>query len=495
MAHDPQGGQTISITAIAAPRWWNTLAFRLAVVINLAAVVVLSAFGLMDSRREEAAYIQPEIDRLREEARVLRVAWDQLPDAEHFQAFLDQFCHQMSTAASPGHHIVVFNEEGVIATRAHERQNRDLEALMAPNGTADTARFIHDGEPYASAGVRTRDGATIAVAQSLAPVEQFLRSQRTSRLASAAILVVLVFGVTTLALLVWVRDPLRNLVTAVSAVGKRRFDVRVRPSGSRELRYLTQGINEMIQSLEVVERDRESQMERAQEIQQALLPRGGQDVDGFDVAAVFLPTESIGGDLYDIVKFEDGSTLLAVFDISGHGVPAALFTALLRAVVRHRAAATTDLALIAEAMNTGLAEVAPSDTFATCLLVRLLPSEGAAEYVSAGHDPAIVVTPGGPPVRLDNGGLVLGVQCRVRYEVSRVELPQGSRIFMFTDGIHEAPDSQMRLFGRDRLAKLLAETSSLPPKEQLMAVVRSARSFQGHDRFDDDVTLLCARRN
>ncbi len=365
---------------------------------------------------------------------------------------------------------------------------------MAASGNADTARFTYGGEPFVSVGVKTRDGATIAVAQSLTPVEQILHAQRISRLASTAILVVLVFGVTTMALLVWVRDPLRELVAAVSAVGKRRFDVRVRPSGSRELRYLTHGINEMIQSLEVVERDRESQMRRAQGIQRALLPRGGREVDGFDVAAVFLPAESIGGDLYDIVRFTDGSTLLAVFDVSGHGVPAALYTALLRAVVRHRAAATTDLALIADAMNAGLVEVAPTDTFATCLLVRLLPRDGAVEYVSAGHDPAIVVTPGGPPVRLDYGGLVLGVQRRTRYEVACVELSRGSRIFMFTDGIHEASDGQMRLFGRERLAKLLAETSSLPPKDQLDAVVRDARAFQGRNRFDDDVTILCARR-
>ncbi len=480
---------------MVAPRWWNTLAFRLAVVINVAAIVVLGAFGIIDSRREAAAHIQPEIDRLREEARVLRVAWDQLPDEVQFQGFLDQFCHQMSSAASPGHHIVVFDQTGEIATRAHEHANHNLETMMAASETGDTVRFVHDGEPFASVSVKTQDGATIAVAQSLILVEQILHAQRISRLASTGVLVLLVFGVTTTALLVWVRNPLRDLVAAVSAVGKRKFDVRVRPSGSRELRYLTHGINEMIQSLEEVERDRESQMKQAQEIQQALLPRGDREVDGYDIAAVFLPTESIGGDLYDNVKLSDGSTLLAVFDISGHGVPAALFTALLRAVVRHRAAATTDLAFIAEAMNAALAEVAPSDTFATCLLVRLLPSEGAVEYVRAGHDPAILVTPGKPPVKLEHGGMVLGVQQQVQYEVSRVALPCGSRIIMFTDGIHEASDAQMRLYGRERLAKLLAETSDLPPEEQLHAVVRSAQSFQGRDRFDDDVTLLCARRN
>ncbi len=491
---NPKGEATITHTPDTAPRWWNTLAFRLAVVINTAAILVLGAFAEIDSRREEAAHMQPEIDRLREEARVLRVAWDQLPDSEQFQAFLDQFCRQMSSAASPGHHIAVFDKEGEIATRAHEHANHALEVRMATSRIADAARFAHDGEPFVSVSVITGDGSMIAVAQSLAPVEQILHAQRISRLASTAILVALIFGVTTVALLVWVRDPLRELVSAVSAVGKRRFDVRVRPSGSRELRYLTHGVNEMIQALEVVEKNRESEMRRAQEIQQALLPHDNRHVDGFDVATVFLPAERIGGDLYDIVNLSDGSTLLAVFDVSGHGVPAALFTALLRTVVRHHAAQNTDLALIAGAMNLALVEVAPSGTFATCLLVRLLPSEGAAEYVSAGHDPAIIVTPGGPPTSLRDGGLVLGVERCVRYKVSRVEVSRGSRIFIFTDGIHEASDDQARLFGRERLTRLLAETNGLSPEQQLNAVVQSAQRFQGHDRFDDDVTLLCAYR-
>jgi len=105
--------------------------------------------------------------------------------------------------------------------------------MMAASGTGDTVRFVHDGEPFASVSVKTQDGATIAVAQWLILVEQILHAQRISRLASTSILVLLVFGVTTTALLVWVRNPLRDLVATVSAVGKRKFDVRVRPSGSR----------------------------------------------------------------------------------------------------------------------------------------------------------------------------------------------------------------------------------------------------------------------
>ncbi len=477
-----------------APRWWNTLAFRLGVVINVAAIAVLGTFGLIDFRREEAAHIQPEMNRLREEARVLRVAWEYLPDSGQFQAFLDQFCRQMHSAASPGHHIAVFNEMGQITARAHGHAKPVLEAQMAASVRADGARFVFDAEPFASVGVETRSGATIAVAQSLSAVQQILHAQRTSRLASVAILVVLVFGVTTIALLVWVRDPLRKLVAAVSAVEKGRLDVRVRPSGSPELRYLTCGINEMIQALETVERDRESRMGRARAIQRALLPCKGRQVEDFEIAAAFLPTESIGGDLYDIVTLSDGTTLLAIFDVSGHGVPAALYTALLRAVVRHHAVATADLALIAEAMNAGLAEVAPSDTFATCLLVRLLPTEESIEYVSAGHSPAIIVGPRGRSEDLDRGGLVLGVRRQTRYEVSRAELLPGSRLFMFTDGIHEVSDAQMRLFGRVRLARLLSDTSSLLLEEQRDAVIRDVQVFQRRERFDDDVTLLCARR-
>lgn len=493
MTRSKSEGRFSARPVTAPPSWWNTLAFRLALVVNLAVIAVLGGFGVIEYRREEIAQMRPEIARLREEARLLRVAWDHLQDARAFQRFVDEFCQQMSSAASPGHHIAVFDDTGKLVARAHERANPAVEAKMATGEQASVVRFQHGGEPFVSVSVKAREGATIAVAQSLALAEQFLHVQRVSRASSMAILVLLIFGVTTIALLVWVRDPLKHLSAAVSAVGQRRFDFRVQPSGNSELRYLANGVNAMIQSLEQVERGREMEMRRAREIQRSLLPRDGSKADGFEIAATFTPTDAVGGDLYDIVKLKDGSTLLAVLDVSGHGVPAALYTALLRTVLRQHASQTSDVGRIADAMNSELADIATPGRFATCLLARLTTGPNAVEHASAGHPPAIIIGRDGQRELTNGPTLPLGVESGTRYEVGRALLDRDDRLFLFTDGIYEVFDQQDHQLGLAGFVDLLVRTSRFPVREQLDAVIGELRSFQRRDRFDDDVTLVCAR--
>ncbi|MFQ5805438.1 MAG: PP2C family protein-serine/threonine phosphatase [Phycisphaerae bacterium] len=491
----PSRGPGTSTSVVPSLHWWSSLHFRLALTINLLAVSVLGAFWVLDYRRERAAHLNVEIERLLEEAKVLRVARVRLQKAEDFQEFLDTFCRQMGVAASPGHHIAVFDARGDLVARAHERADAALESKMN-GGHGLSTRFEHEGEKYLSVQVPVADGARIVVTQSLAPIEEIIRAQALSRAASLGILAALVFGVTTIMVLHWVRDPLRELVTRIRELGSGRFDVRVRSSGSPELRYLAKGVNEMAGALETVEKQREAQMRRARAIQTRLLPRNGAAHGSYDVTAVFRPADGVAGDLFDMVDLTDGSMLLAVLDVSGHGVAAALYTALLRTVLRHQARMTCDLAAIVEAMNDEFRGVAGgSGEFATCFLIRLDHATGALEYVGAGHDPAIIIRAGGSAELLEGQGLPIGVQDRQQRSTSRSVLRRGDRLFLYTDGLHEVFDNEGRRFGRERLTELLAETSRHEPKEQLRAVIRGVRSFLRDSGFADDVTLLCVRRN
>jgi sigma-B regulation protein RsbU (phosphoserine phosphatase) len=268
----------------------------------------------------------------------------------------------------------------------------------------------------------------------------------------------------------------------------------LRSRGSGELRLLAHGVNQMARSLNQVEIRRRKEMERARVIQRGLLPRDGHHIEGFELAAAFLPTDSVGGDLYDIVPLADGSTLLVVMDVSGHGVPAALYTALLRTVLHHQACATSDITQIAAAMNREFASIASAGEFATCYLAKLMTSSGMIEYLSAGHDPAVLVRPNGNAEILAGSGLPLGIDGETAYQLVKGRSVPGDRLFLFTDGLHEAFDRQGRPLGRPRLVNLLVKTASLGLREQLAAVIRNVRSFQGRDNFDDDVTLLCAGR-
>lgn len=472
------------------PRWWNTLAFRLGVVVNLTLITVLAVSAWVDHRRDAETQIQHAFTRLQEEARVLRAAWRQFRDAESFQRFVDGFCRQMTSSASPGHHIAVFDRKGSVVVRAHERPDPQLEDLMRASVANRVSTPSLHNEQFATYSLDIDKGASLVIAVSLRPVEEMLRVQGISRAATTGILVVLIFGVTALCLLVWVRDPLRGFVRAVFAVRERRFGERVKPQGAAEFRYLAYGINEMVEALGRTERQRAMEMQRAREIQRALVGERNLTVDGCMIRAVFLPTASVGGDYFDVVPLPDGSTLVAVIDVTGHGVPSALCTALLRSSLRHLIQATNDVGTIAQGLNRDLCSIEAAGVFATAVLVRLKPGDGGVEYANAGHEPPVLSTPNACVRTLNNAGLLLGADDDAKYETSRMAVTPGSRLFIFTDGLQEALSPQGEEFGRGRISALLARTQHMPPEEQLSTTLNEVRSFQGREDFDDDVTVV-----
>ncbi|MFQ5589620.1 MAG: PP2C family protein-serine/threonine phosphatase [Phycisphaerae bacterium] len=479
-----------SLYRSSRPRWWNSLAFRLGAVVNVTVIAVLALSVWVDHRRDAGTQIQHALSRLQEEARVLRAAWSQFRDARSFQRFVDGFCRQMTTSASPGHHIAVFGAEGEVLVRAHERAGPELEHRMRTSAANRVHTFDLGGEQFAAYSLNIDNEANLVVAVSLRPVEEVLRIQGISRAAATGFLVVVLFGVTAVCLLAWVRDPLREFVGLVSAVSERRFDQRIEPRGATELRYLAHGMNQMVQTLGRTERQRVSEMQRAREIQRALVGNGNLTVNGYRIRAIFLPTASVGGDFFDIVPLRDGSALLAVVDVTGHGVPGALCTALLRSSLRHLTRATSDLAEIVRGLNRDLCDIAAAGLFATAVFVRLGRQPGSVQYVSAGHDPPVLTGPDGSVTVLNNADLLLGVDADATYETAGVEIVPSSRLFVFTDGIHEAMSPQGEQFGRERVSELFADMRRMPLEEQLSAVLNRVRAFRGQEDFEDDVTML-----
>jgi sigma-B regulation protein RsbU (phosphoserine phosphatase) len=251
----------------------------------------------------------------------------------------------------------------------------------------------------------------------------------------------------------------------------------------------------MAGALEAVAKRARAEMRHAREIQRRLLPPEGLSIPGCEIVALFEPADSVGGDMYDIVPLPDGSVLLAVLDVCGHGVPAVLYAALLRTILRREALAAADLPRVVRAMNDELMTVVGSSgVFATCMLVRLDPQTGALDYVGAGHDPGIVVRANGSTELLDGDGLPLGISGDRHELVQSAQLEFGDRLFLYTDGLHEVFDAHGERFGRRRLTTLLAETSTCPPVDQIATCVNRARVFAAGHSFLDDLTLLCAVR-
>ncbi len=151
------------------PRFWDTLAFRIGVLVNLAVLLVLGIAALLGYRQERNWLLAAEVERLKEEAKIIAVARARIPDQEDFESFLDEFCHQMSVAVSPAHHIIALDEHGQILFKAHARAKATLEAEMVRAARDETQQFTSGAEGFIIATAPTSGRLMIAVAQSAKP--------------------------------------------------------------------------------------------------------------------------------------------------------------------------------------------------------------------------------------------------------------------------------------------------------------------------------------
>lgn len=482
---------------VALPRFWNTLAFRIALLINATVVGVLGSAEFIDLQRERRALLSQEYEKLKEEANVLAVAQARIGTPDEFQPFLDDFCLQMSTAASPGHHILVLDPSGTIPLRAHARANPELEAEMiaAIRGPSPSPDFKHHDAVYIVASAATQGGRSIIVAQSLEPMLRKMQTRAVGRFLGVGALALLIFVVTGVGLWFWIRRPLRELVAVVDEVGRGRFETRAGGVGTAEVQFLANGVNAMARSLGRVEDIRKTEMERARKIQQRLLPPRETRLEGLSLFSVFLPTTSVAGDLFDCVELDDGSVVVAVIDVAGHGVPAALYTALLRTVLRYELNKTSSLDDLLTKTNQQLQTVSDAGDFATCFVIRVQPDRNRIHFAKAGHEPGILLHLDGTTDLLESDGLPLGISGHDGYQANSMPFHSGERLVLYTDGLHELFDAHGVPFGRDRLHDLVKATRRFPPSEQASRILAAAQEFQGSNAFADDVTLVILQQD
>jgi len=220
-----------------------------------------------------------------------------------------------------------------------------------------------------------------------------------------------------------------------------------------------------------------------------------------DLFAMMEPAREVGGDLYDFFTLADGRFCFLIGDVSGKGMPAALFMARTKSLVRiatelmrggDRGLATSS-DIIAR-VNRELAENNDDMMFVTMFFAILNPATGDLEYCNAGHN---------PPYRLKGDQLVaveepraifLGVQADAVYQRGRFSLAPGEMIYLFTDGVTEAQDAGATLFSEERLEAVLRRAGGRSSADLVNAVVAEVSSFVGTAEASDDITMLALRR-
>jgi phosphoserine phosphatase RsbU/P len=237
-------------------------------------------------------------------------------------------------------------------------------------------------------------------------------------------------------------------------------------------------------------------IEIAREIQRWLVPRVPPDVAGVDMAFATRPAKTVAGDYYDAFRRAvDGPLLVAVADVAGKSVPAAMLMATFQASLRALAGSRGTLSDLVVGLNRqACSNNMNGRRFTTAFLAELDPITGGLNYLCAGHNPPMLRHQDGTVERLKSESIPLGIELNEKYETGRTVLGVGDILVIYTDGVTEARDEDGKEFGEDRLLALVAQ----PPEERaaltLAAVMRKLDEFVGGAPQHDDITCLVVRR-
>lgn len=252
----------------------------------------------------------------------------------------------------------------------------------------------------------------------------------------------------------------------------------------------------------------EQELAVARRIQQSFLPRTLPALPGWELAAYSRGAQAVGGDFYDCITLADGRIGLVVADVCGKGVTAALFVALTRSLLRAASQAPWifqgDMALDAESVLTGALwlvndyicrEHGESNMFITLFYAVLDPASGTLAYVNAGHNPPLLVAPGGATIsETDAGTLPVGIMPAQTYEVQRAFIAPGERLVAFSDGITEAMDVAGEPFNDARLHAALRANPALPSAALVETIIAEVDAYATGAPQADDITLLIVTR-
>lgn len=238
----------------------------------------------------------------------------------------------------------------------------------------------------------------------------------------------------------------------------------------------------------------EEELNLARQIQRTSLLSEFPVVPRCELHALYIPSKAVGGDFYDVVPTGDGGFLLAIADVSGKGMPAALLSAMLQASLRTQAGSVSSLGAILRNINSLLYRSTATHQFATFFLARIDGANLKLAFSNAGHNWPVVLRPNGERVFLERGGTILGILEDVDYEEDHVALRPGDRVVLYTDGISEAANSAGEQFGEQRLCEVVhAMPRGLSARELAERVLVALREFLGDVEPQDDMTLLVLR--
>jgi len=241
----------------------------------------------------------------------------------------------------------------------------------------------------------------------------------------------------------------------------------------------------------------ERELQVARELQASLLPRTTPQVPGWEFAAAWQPARQTSGDYYDFFAAREGEVGLVIGDVSGKGMPAALFMALTRSIVRASLAGPARLVERIERANRLICADSTAGMFVTLFCAEIRLATGEVTYVNAGHNPPLLLSIGVKDDRLEElhpTGMALGILEDAPFQQQTVQMAPGDLMLLYTDGVPDATQASGERFEMPRLRRLLREEGSGTAQDVLSNLASTVASFTGECEQFDDMAMVVTRR-
>lgn len=235
----------------------------------------------------------------------------------------------------------------------------------------------------------------------------------------------------------------------------------------------------------------------AREIQMGILPAdvaGVAEGSGIEAHALLEPAQAVGGDLYELLRTPEGNLVAIMGDVSGKGIPAALFMAVTMTLVRAMAAAAQRPEEILNRVSDALVSQNPRNMFVTILCAIYEPRTGRLTYASAGHPPAVLVRDGRAEFLPTEPDMAAGIMAGLAVPSQSVDLQPGDLVVFYTDGVTEAFDAAGNQYGEPRLLAALGGLPGSTAAATTAALLSSVRAHAGEHPQSDDIAVLALKR-
>ena len=253
--------------------------------------------------------------------------------------------------------------------------------------------------------------------------------------------------------------------------------------------------NERLFKEELEKHKLEEELELAREIQRNLFPSEIVQLNNFEISAENISSKQVGGDYFDVIRKDEENCYIAIADVSGKGVPAALLMANLQAFLKSVCKQGVSLVEGTAMINDLISENVTGGKFITFFWASINDKNRTISYVNAGHNPPLLVRDG-KIIKLRKGGMILGVmKTEDPYITETLQLQKNDLLVFFTDGITEAMDKKQNEYSDERLEKLVLLLNNKSSKEVLKLIQSDVKSFTSGAMQSDDITLLVLKVN